>query len=309
MAYVSYPNDAHNDRAITLPEHEQLLGITAPSGLIYVGGPGPVYADSTGRQVKIRAGVGAWIRGTRFINETETVVSLGANTSGSTRIDLLVLRLDRSTYQITPTVIAGTGAGEPSPVRDETVDGTGVYDIPLAAVTVPNGAITTTASQVAVRAWYMTGEGHIICTPGSRPPHYPGRRIRETNLGRTLESTGDEWKIVLEDSGWVNIPPASGWQSLTHAHARRYNGTTTFEVNYRRTGGNLAAGTNSTMGRLPVGFRPEENTYFTAYYDGANLIRGFATPEGVVVLDNYQVTVGPGGTISGSGTITYPSTL
>lgn len=318
MAYVSFPNTPHNSRAVTLAEHEELMFPVGSEGLIGYTGTAAVFADSTGLQVKIPLGVTGWIRGTVFDNTSETVVPVGSNASGSTRIDLLVLRLDRSNYTITPVVIAGiAGAAAPSAVRDENWDAVGTWDLPLAEITVINGASTITAAQVALRGWYLGPDGQYICTSTSRPPHVIGRRIRETDTSRTLESTGSSWLILLEDTGWIAIPANTGWTASGFCRARRYNGNTTLLLHFTRTGAALAAGTASVMGGLTAdlgglaggAFRPDtgQALFFTGINSAGMSIRCYIDTVGAIQLDAYPSTYGTGSVFTHSAPIVYPS--
>lgn len=105
-----------------------------------------VFADSTGLQVKVKKGRG-WI-GHLFRADAQTTLPIAANVSGQPRVDLVVLRMDRSLTdnQMFRTTITGTPAVSPvapPPVRTNTV-----YDVPLATVAVANGAATIAAGNV-----------------------------------------------------------------------------------------------------------------------------------------------------------------
>lgn len=204
MAYQSYPNNAHNGRAVNLAEHEQILRALGTSGLLDYDGNMPLFGDSTGLQTKLRNGVKASIRGTRFNNTSETIVAIGANTSGNPRIDLVVLRLDRAAadpnkFTITPVVIAGTPAASPvapAPIRQATIDGTGVYDLPLAEVAIAHNAVTITAGNVTPRCWWLSDDGALICTATTRPPaSYFGAGVRMLEIDTPIEwvHTGTFW--------------------------------------------------------------------------------------------------------------------
>jgi hypothetical protein len=267
VAYESYPNLAHNARAVSLAEYERMVAPVGRTGL--TGGYTttlPVYADSTGRQVKIRAGVGALVRGFRFTNLTETIVTIAENTSGSPRIDLLVLRMNRSAvspnaFAINPFVIVGTPAATPSapsPVTQDSPDGTGVWDFPLGDVKVANGAVTIAAADVTNRAWW-TAETGYTCHSAARPPHGAGRQIYEGDTGRGYISTGSRWVPILDDAGVVTPTMATGWAPAS-LYLSRINGVTYLNGSVKRTGASLtpASATASVM-TIPAGYQPRNN--------------------------------------------------
>lgn len=269
MAYESYPNTAHNARAITLVEHEQLVGPLGVSGLVRYGlVTTPAYADSTGRQVKIRAGVSALIRGTRFDNTTETVVAVAANASGSPRIDLLVLRLNRATYEITPVVIAGApGAAPiaPSPVRNEAGGSPDYYDLPLCEISVPNAATTTTATQVVNRAWWISGSGYVGNST-AKPPVVAGVSWWEADTGiGYVGSSGGTFKRTYHYTGYVDLNMGSGWTG--QFSLARDGSTVTGSIRIQRAGSAIGESTSPTLGPIGSQFRPDEikwSTYSTS---------------------------------------------
>ncbi|MFB6392641.1 hypothetical protein [Polymorphospora lycopeni] len=252
MAESSYP-----DPSVTQLQHERLLGRLGPSGLL--GSPADlplVYADGTGtRTTKIRANRQALVEGYGWENDgVEVTKTHAANSSGQTRIDVVVLRLSRSTWDVTSQIVQGTPGAGPPAVTMQT-GSSGVWELPVADVAVASGATTFAGSVVTPRAWYVGDDGQIICTSTTRPPHSPGRQITETNTGQVLVSVGSQWLILREDTGWVPLTPAAGWGARL-LQVRRLNGQVTLWCNVRRTGSTLAANTTSIITTLPTGFRP-----------------------------------------------------
>lgn len=258
MAIDSFPNTPHNTRAISLAENEQLLAPLGGSGLIGYTGTTPVYADSTGRQVKVRAGVHGWIRGTKFTNTAETVVSLTTNTSGNPRVDLLVARLTRSTYVVSYVVIAGAAAATPlapQPVRNDTIDGSGVYDLPLAEIKVANGYTTVAALDVTNRAWWRSVSGYhgLAAAP---PPVEAGAFFRANDTGITYIGTaGGAWQKIYFNGGWKSPGVPAGWNPVNFAFIR-VNDLVVMNARLIRTGGNVAATVSPVMCVLSEGYRP-----------------------------------------------------
>lgn len=262
MAYESFPNTGHNNRAVTPAEFEQIAVPLGLSGLINYSGSNPVVADSSGMQVKLQAGVQASIRGSKFNNLTETVIAIGANASGNPRIDLVVLRLNRSNYQITPVVIAGVAAASPiapSAVRQNTTDGTGLWDIPLCEVLVANGAATIAAGNLTHRAWWILGGGYVSQT-GGRPPAEPGVTWLEANTGiQWIGTTTGTYRRVASSTGVVTIPAPAGWSG--GLNFVRLADTVHMSAAVQRTGGTLANTVSPVLATITEEYRPPVNWY------------------------------------------------
>ncbi len=257
MASISFPNTGHNNRAVTQAEFEQIAVPLGLSGLLDYTGTMPVLADSSGMQVKLRAGVHASIRGIKFVNSTETVVSIGANASGNPRIDLVVLRLTRSTYQIAPAVRQGVAAASPvapSAVRDNTLDGSGVWEIPLCEVLVANGAATIAAGNLTHRAWWINGSGYISQTDG-RPAAEPGVPWFEANTNtQWVGMNSGEYRRLAYSTGVVTVGPGSGWTG--GLDFVRTPDMVFMNVNVRRTGATLANTVSPVLATVIALYRP-----------------------------------------------------
>lgn len=284
MTYESFPNDKHNSRAVTLAEHEQIMARYGLSGLLHRGnGSAPVYADSTGLHVKLRAGVAASILGTRFNALSETTIDISANTSGKPRIDLVVLRLRRTesdigekdAYTISPHVIEGvpdTIPSEPSPTRDLT-PGSGYYDLPLAATDVPSGAVSIAPSQVRPRAWWISGSGYVGRDDWGRPPVEPGVTWEATDTGAVWIGTASgQWRRLWEDTGWTAGTVATGWAAGIF-EARRVGMVGEARLQLRRTGNDLGVHTDSRLGTMPAGISPSRSRWYIGYSDAQNIAR------------------------------------
>ncbi len=159
MAESSWPTTA-GGRAINDVQWEMMARGFAADGVI--GAPtetSVVYGDSSGMQVKIRANKDALVRGRGWTSgSVEFTKAIAANNSGNPRIDLIVLRLTRSTWAVTVEVRQGTAAASPvapTLTQDATGSGAGVYEIALAQVTVANGASTIASGNVANVARYI----------------------------------------------------------------------------------------------------------------------------------------------------------
>lgn len=285
MASDSYPRPGFNSGQVTELLYERLAAPQAPDGLIgYPTDQALVYADGLGtRTVRIRANRRALVRGFQYDSGTTDIdLSLPANTSGTTRTDLIVLRLTRATWRVQETYIQGTaGQGAPSPLNTDAV-----FDLPVAQVTVAHNAAALAGNTVTDLAWYVGADGQILCTTKTRPPHERGRRIYETDTSRGWLSTGTSWLIAGDDSGVTTLPLAGGWSSSVNV-LHRVNGQVFLALSPQRTGASIAANTTVTLGTLPAGFRPR--VVFEGLILATNVSGRYTlNPNGVVQVYLYS---------------------
>lgn len=293
MAEDSWPSPNHNSRAVNDGEYDKLVGPYAPNGLI--GTPADaaaIFGDGSGRQVKVRAARYGLVRGRLWYSgTTDTAVSVTANSSGSTRFDLVVLRYTTSTGDIRVAVIAGTpGSGPPSPVTT----GGSSYDIALAVAKVASGATSLAAADVTAIAYYV-GPQRIVCTSTTRPPHARGLPIYETDTGNSYTSTGSAWASPTHDSGWVAVSPASGWTSPSGGYGcrlRAVNGVAYMEVQVERTSGNITAGADTPIALFPEGYAPGFGVPVVAWNGGVACVCDVKTDGSVVLTEHPAITVG-----------------
>lgn len=106
-----------------------------------------VFADSTGRQVKIPVGE-VVIESYWGTNNTTKTMAITANATGSTRYDLVIARADWVNDVVQFDVLTGTTV-PPTLTRDASK-----WEVPLAVVTVGNGVSTINPADVAdARQW------------------------------------------------------------------------------------------------------------------------------------------------------------
>jgi len=291
VASLSYPRSDYQGGRVTELMYERLSAVNAPDGLLGSPADAPaVFSNATGaRTVRLRANVRALLRGFAYDSgDTEIPLVLEENTSGASRVDLIVLRLTRATWTVQETVITGTpGQGPPAAVRN--LGATGVYDLPLAEVAVANGAGELAGSTITPRAWYLGEDGQILCRNASRPPHAPGRRIRDIEDNATYESTGTSWLPLLSDTGHrIDQRAISGW-SLTRRYLRMHNGVVMHQAGVRRTLHNLSAGSIAKIVQLPEGMRPEVEfqapVFVTRGLSGDYTTAATYTPDGYVSVN------------------------
>lgn len=259
MAGYAFPTTAYNSRAVSPKEYEDLVSAYTPDGVVGPPSlPALVYADSTLLGVKVRANRAALIRGLRWESgSTEVTITISPNNaSGTTRIDLVVLRLSRNPWTVSLAVVQGVAAATPtapSPTYGEDTS-TGVWELPLFEVTVPYNDTVTDPAQVRQVHWWVGRDGQIQCLPGVRPPHEPGRMVVEYPSGAVWVSTGTAWLRAVEDAAGL-VTPVSGINFPNRVLYRR-NGWVTLGVTIWRPNAAFASGSVTRVGTVPDGFRP-----------------------------------------------------
>lgn len=212
MAQSSWPSP-DDSRVVDDLSYEKLVAGQYVDGQLGSPSDTPlVYADGSGRQVFLRAGRYAVLRGHGWTSGgTDVTLAVGANTSGSTRIDLVVLGLDRATWNVTAYVKAGTAGAGISPALQTDTGSTGIFEIPLAEVTVPNAASVTSAGQVKPRAWWIRSDGVASAGTDTRPPApTTGDRLWES--GTSYIWNGSIWERTS------NLPaPVQTSQNATYS--------------------------------------------------------------------------------------------
>jgi hypothetical protein len=298
MVSFSYPSLDFEDGAVSEQYYERLQISSVADGL--VGLPTETFAfgeGAGGLQVKITANRRALVRGFMYeAGPTDVVVPISPNTSGSTRTDLLVLRLDRSTWNVREGVRAGTpGAGLPNPVQTDA----GIWELPVAQVLVANNATNIASSAVTNRGWWID-DGRLLARPGALPPHYPSRQVLEwdttTSIKRQLFSDGAVWQVLWEDTGNQASALVAGWTASVNT-VRRRSGIVTCHLTLRRhPGGTLAAsgGAYSHAATIPAGYRPAETLELPVYATGPRAATAATiTPAGQVsIRRDVELTFG-----------------
>lgn len=199
MAESSWPSP-DNGRVVDDASYEKLALSYGPAGGV-VGdftSPQLVYGDSSGMQVKVAADRYAIVRGHAWWSgSTIFTLAIGANASGSTRTDLVVLRLSRTTWDVNAVVIAGTpGSGAPSPVQN--LGTTGSFDLPLATVTVTSGAATITAGNVTYVGTHLQPDGS-----GYRSPTFATLPYIPVKTEGMIATLADGSSFRYHSSAWV----------------------------------------------------------------------------------------------------------
>lgn len=221
MTITSYPfENADTDES----QYTLLFREFAGSGVLdSYGGSGLLVTGSgSSLQVSIAAG-DAIVRGHMARNDAAITVNVDTNSSGSTRFDRIVLRLDPSANEVNyyykkPSV----GAGPPTLDQSDT----SVYELPLARITVANGAANLSGAVLDERPFVNMRTG--IWTSDSRPDQTGyGPSPRRGQIGFNVTTgTWEYWN----GSTWVNLIPAvtavSNWTSMGGTDYQLHVGTT-----------------------------------------------------------------------------------
>lgn len=307
MASESWPNAAHNSGAVTTTEYEQMVFRGLGSGLVgSTSDTSVVYADGTGtRVVKIRAGKRAVVRGVAWYSGAAdtSLPSLAENTSGSTRIDRVVLRLTKSTGVVAETVLQGTaGAGAPALTADNGT--TGTWDLPLAQITVDSGATAIASNKVLMEAWFVGGQPIFVPNDNSWPASThvtPGTVALQSDQNRVWVRATSGWALIYRDSFWITLPSSSGWTSGISQYRRLGNAVYVLWSG-TRSGSLLPRNTDSTLAVLPEGFRPlapSQTRVPTQIWTGSGVYHALVGiyPTGEIKLTDYEADIPTGSNV------------
>lgn len=155
MPAFDYSKPHSNSHIATESEWGDFMRYAVPSGVVFDAVTScQVYGDSSGKQVKVRAGA-CFVDGVNAENTSQKTVTLEDNTSGNPRIDRIVGRLDRTTNTVEVTYIKGTPGA--TPVAPAITNSATVVDITLAKVAIANGYSTVAAGDVTDERQIATG--------------------------------------------------------------------------------------------------------------------------------------------------------
>ncbi|MEV3855045.1 hypothetical protein AB0J38_12050 [Streptomyces sp. NPDC050095] len=274
MAQDSWPSPAHNSRAVTDTEYEKIAARASDDGVYGMPADTQVVSAGTGLSVNVRAGVYATVRGHAWSSGSAgDNLPIAANSSGSTRIDRVVLRLDRSAWTVRAAVRQGT-PGSAAPTLVQQSGDTGLWEILLANVTVQSGASTVTVARNEV---YVGARCRPCLSTTRNPNPVPGEFAYEMNTQRVLMWTGATWSAISEYSDVISCDsPLSAWAITVETTLEARNGTVFLRLGtWDRKGSSLG---NTTDSRLPVLIpdeyrHPNRNVYAMCYITGAELGR------------------------------------
>ncbi|TDD97177.1 hypothetical protein [Actinomadura rubrisoli] len=165
----------------------------------------------------------AWVIGHQYLSNAEISLPHAENISGKPRIDLIVLRIDRTADTIHPVVITGVPADNPvtpdllgnHSAFISTLDPGAQWDLPLGQVRVEAGAAVIAADKYTDIRWlgeFATTTG----TSGNRNPYWGMRPFGsihfEYDTRRWAGWDGYKWGIIAEYGPFRPYTPVIQWQ-------------------------------------------------------------------------------------------------
>lgn len=301
MAELSYPTSGGG--SVTDSRYEQLAGRYAPSGLLgeFNAAQPLVYADSTGRQIKVRANRAAIVRGFRWETDSAGLtVAVAANASGQPRHDRVVLRLDRATWTVSLQIIQGNPSSSPytPDYAWQETGSTGVWELRLARIYVAPNAVTIAAGDVQNQAFHLGGFNYRGEKNWAPYPVAGGNLFYAHDNARLYAAVGGDHHIVGEAGAMTSQGAgASGWDTKW-IYYQRWNGSVFFTGLPTRTGGTLSAGTDSTICTIPVVYRPAADMFLVAWAGNAVMRCWIDASTGQLRLLNYGVNFSSGWTLA-----------
>jgi hypothetical protein len=276
----SWPSPAHNGRAVTEAELEALHAWETLDGIAGDPTDDPVVSAGVGLTALVRAEAYGHVRGQTWYSGTTPVsLDVAPNASGQTRVDRVVLRLDRATWTVRAVVKEGTpGSGAPALTRNGF--GSGVYEVPLARITVTNGATAVTVD----REELYIGARTRPCTSKTRPPAPArGEQCFEVDTGDLRMWNGSRWVILYSRSGTVVCDaPNDAWEIASQSVLQVWGAIACLRLGtFRRKAGTLDADTPS---RLPV-LIPEKYRYADRDLQIAVYVSGARTGRAILYSD------------------------
>ncbi|XUZ24752.1 hypothetical protein ACQVDT_07195 [Streptomyces sp. RMIT01] len=300
MAQASWPSPAHNGRAVTDAEYEQLAARYSDDGVYGTPLDPATVTAGVGLNVVVRADVSASVRGHAWTSgSTGDTLPITPNTSGQTRTDRVVLRLDRSDWRVRAVVKDGTpGAGPPALTQDP--GDTGVWEILLVGVTVQNsaGSVTVTRGELYVGTRVRPAlSSHRNVLPEL------GELAYETDTGRLSIHTGSgAWATLYEDSAEVPLGGGySTWDDEGQAVGQRAGSVVSLRISKRRINStfNATDADGSKLATVPSTLRnPRRNQYFGCTFSNGVTGRVEVRTDGGIWVRMISGNVTVGHTVS-----------
>lgn len=208
MTFTSYPfeNADTDESQYTLLMREfagtGVLDSQLGGGLLVTGSPSALEASiDTGSAI---------VRGFMASNDAPVAVSINANSSGATRVDRIVLKLDPAANAVTYAYKVGSGSTPPSLTQTDT----GVYEMPLARIPVANGAANLSGAVIDERPF---ADMRLGCWATATRPGTAGYGPTPRRGQVGFNVTSGRWEF-WNGSAWTDlIPPVtavSNWTSV-----------------------------------------------------------------------------------------------
>lgn len=295
MAQDSWPSPSHNSRAVTDAEYEWIANRFSDDGVYGDTSSSPVITAGAGLTVLVKAGFHGALRGhSWYSGATDDTLTIGANSSGSTRIDRVVLKLDRSAWTVRAVVKAGTpGSGAPALQQD--AGDSGVYEIRLADVTVPNAATSVTVSNCPK---YVGSRVQVQKSTAPSPTRKLGEITYYSDTGAYVGYNGTTDVPMYSDTGTLAVSQGytDVWDVVGPMEGRKKNGIVCVQVNLRRKSSTLQSSDadGSWIATVPTALIPNRVEYFACQITGGNPCRLEVRTDGQIWLIWQRDDVGVG---------------
>jgi len=198
LAITAFPFDTDDTSE---QQFSQLMGEAVDTGVVDTQGGTGFQVSPSGMGITAAAGT-AVLRGfLGFTLGTEGPVTVANGHASLVRIDLAILRLDRAGNSMTFAVKQGTASATPTDPALTQTD-TGIYEMPLARLTIPAGAGTMLAAYITDIRQFVGSTAGAWTTTGR--PTSP----RKGKLGYNV--TTARWEFYLgggSDNGWFPLIP------------------------------------------------------------------------------------------------------
>jgi len=148
----------------------------------------------TGSDLNLTIAAGqAFIRGHYYINTSDLVLAV-TSAGVNTRIDIVVVELDPEANTIVTKIVSGTAVAADPVAPTLTQSATGIYQLPIATLTIPTSTVVITAGMLMDTRTFM-GNRIGIWTTATRPANPTAYQTLgyNTTIGRHESWNGTAW--------------------------------------------------------------------------------------------------------------------
>jgi len=148
----------------------------------------------TGSDLNLTVAAGqAFIRGHYYINTDDLVLAV-TSAGVNTRIDIVVVELDPTANTIVTKIVSGTAVASDPVAPTLTQSATGIYQLPISTLTIPNSTVVITAGMLVDTRTFM-GNRVGIWTTATRPANPTAYQTLgyNTTIGSHESWNGTAW--------------------------------------------------------------------------------------------------------------------
>ena len=239
-----------------------------------------------------------WAPGVLVTMDADASPAAGAstNTSGFSRIDLVVMRVNWTTDACALMIVEGTGSSSPTaPTNYNKVPGT-VFDVVLAEMTLPHNAGQYQSIRDR-RVWLQDG---LMIQPdsGTLPEETTGRLVAQPDSGAlVLAGAGGRWIFNADrDTSWVTVAIDAPGGFSGSVKGRIRNKVARLQLNWTKIGGTATNADFSVT--FPALWWPSGIDISDGVWAGNSPVRVyFSSSTGQMGFNN--VTISPGNILAG----------